>query len=103
MALLVAFAVFLSAAGDAQAKKKTFSNPATITINDSGPATPYPSVIDIKANGRIGDLNVKLYGFTHTHDADVDVMLVGPEGQCAIVQSEVGAHDLVLRLRQPGR
>ncbi len=59
----------------------TFSNPAPITIPNSGTATPYPSVINVAGlDGTITKVTATLNGFTHTFPSDVDVMLVAPDG-----------------------
>ena len=59
----------------------TFSNPETITIPDSGQASPYPSNINVSdLDGSIAKVTVTLNGFSHTWPEDVDVMLVAPDG-----------------------
>ena len=59
----------------------TFSNPANITIPDSGPGSPYPStILATGVAGLTGDVDVTLSGFTHTWPDDVGVMLVDPTG-----------------------
>ena len=93
--------VFLAAAlligvTSAPAATFTFSNTNTITINDSeNPptvASPYPStnlVTGLQATV-ISKVTVSLHGFAHTFPSDVDIVIVGPEGQNAIVLSNVG-------------
>jgi len=68
----------------------TFSNPATITILDSGAAGPYPSNIAVALIGTITKVTVKLTDLSHTFPSDIDVLLVGPGGQNAIIMSDVG-------------
>ncbi|WP_156142445.1 proprotein convertase P-domain-containing protein [Rossellomorea aquimaris] len=63
----------------------TFSNTGTITIpgggGTSGPADPYPSVINVAGlDGTITKVTATLNGFSHTFPLDVDVMLVAPDG-----------------------
>lgn len=101
-ALAAALLVVVAAAdpAEARARFKTvtthFSNTAPITINDSATpptaATPYPSGINVSGlrRGTIRDVNVKLKNFKETIPEDVDVLLVGPRGQNAIVMSDVG-------------
>ncbi|HEX8465174.1 MAG TPA: hypothetical protein VF627_11205, partial [Abditibacterium sp.] len=77
------------------AHAQTFSNPATITLPDSGsgvgPATPYPSSITVTGvSGNVTDVNVTLNGLRHNFPDDVDVLLVGPGGQKVLLQSDVG-------------
>ena len=68
----------------------TFANPATITINDAAPASPYPSTIVVSGvGGAITAVTVTLTGLNHTFPADVDMLLVGPTGQKIILVSDV--------------
>ncbi|CAN5851864.1 hypothetical protein BH20ACI4_BH20ACI4_12970 [soil metagenome] len=56
----------------------------------SGPFAPYPS--NISVSGLIGNktIKVKLNGFHHEFEDDVDLLLVGPGGQKFILMSDVG-------------
>jgi subtilisin-like proprotein convertase family protein len=76
----------------------TFSNPAPITI-PTGPfqADLYPSPIAVSGlAGVITDVNVTLTGWSHTFSADLDILLVGPTGQTALLWSDFGAgNDIV--------
>ena len=72
-----------------------FSNPAAITIpatgTGPGAANPYPSTIVVSGlPGTITNMTVTLTGMSHTFPDDVDVMLVGPGGQSAILMSDQG-------------
>jgi subtilisin-like proprotein convertase family protein len=77
---------------------ETFSNTSPIDIvdgtasNEISPANPYPSEITVSGlhQGSIRDVNLKLRGFTHHFPDDVGVLLVGPDGQRALVMSDVG-------------
>ena len=75
----------------------TFSNPALITINDAGPATPYPSNITVAGvTNPVTKVTVTITGFNHTFPSDVDMLLVGPGGQKFILVSDViGGTDAV--------
>ncbi len=55
-------------------------------------ADPYPSEITVDGlkKGRIRDVNVRLNGLQHTWPNDVQVLLVGPQGQTAIVMADSG-------------
>ena len=91
---------------------QTFSNLDPITIpdgaptKDRGPATPYPSTIDVAgfANGRILDVNLTLHGLSHGFPRDVDVLLAAAHlpDQFAVVLSDAGStssvSDLTLTL-----
>ena len=62
-----------------------------ISIPDSGNATPYPSTITLSAGcDTITDVDLGFNGFTQTFPEDVDILLVGPGGQNAIVMSDTG-------------
>lgn len=62
------------------------NNAQAITINDSNgsgmaPATPYPSTKFVTGLlGTISDVQVDLFGFTHTNPDDVRILLVSPSG-----------------------
>jgi subtilisin-like proprotein convertase family protein len=80
----------------AAATQVTVSNTNTIIINDStNPptlATPYPSTMVV--TGLTGTVLTKvtvgLFGITHTFPDDIDILLVGPQGQMAMILSNVG-------------
>lgn len=68
-----------------------FTNPAAISIPPSGSATPYPSTISVSSfAAAISDANVILHGLSHTFPADLDILLVGPGGQAALLMSDMG-------------
>jgi subtilisin-like proprotein convertase family protein len=73
-----------------------FPNTDTVTIPSSGPATPYPSTVEVAGlSGTIVDVNVSLVGFSHSWPADVDVLLVGPFGQTVILMGHAGGNTSV--------
>ncbi|MGI9106685.1 MAG: FG-GAP-like repeat-containing protein, partial [Pyrinomonadaceae bacterium] len=79
--------------GTAAAPPSSFfvSNPATITIPDSGTATPYPSDINVSGlPGTVGKVTVTLRNLSHTFPADISVLLVSPSGQRMIPLSGAG-------------
>ena len=68
-----------------------FPDPEIITIPSGGPATPYPSTVAVSGlSGTIVDVNVSIIGFGHTWPGDVDVLLVGPFGQTAVLMADAG-------------
>jgi subtilisin-like proprotein convertase family protein len=77
---------------------KTFNNDVAISIPDArviatdGPANPYPSPITVSGikQGRVVDVNLTLRGFSHTFPADVDLLLVAPDGTNALVMADAG-------------
>ena len=52
--------------------------------------TPYPSSIAVSGLGSVTDVNVSLDNLTSTYPDDVDLLLVGPEGQQATLMSDNG-------------
>ena len=77
---------------------QTFSNPASITINDNAAATPYPSNITVSGISNFVGVTVTLNGLSHTFPADIDIILVSPSGQAAYVMSDVGGNTPVTNL-----
>jgi subtilisin-like proprotein convertase family protein len=62
-----------------------------ITIPSSGAASPYPSNNIVAGIGTsIVDVDVILDGLSHTWPDDIDIMIVGPQGQNLRVLSDAG-------------
>lgn len=74
---------------------KTFSNSGQIAIPGNGEATPYPTTIQVNGfkQGKIKDVNLTLFNFSHTFPDNVDVLLVSPNSRNALVLSDVGGND----------
>ncbi len=69
----------------------TYANPNPITIYDAGPALPYPSIIRVSnAPPRVTAVTATLLDINHTYPADLDVLLVGPQGQKVLLMSDAG-------------
>lgn len=68
----------------------TVANTGAIAINDLAAANPYPSTISVPTAFPILGMSLKLNGFSHSSPDDVDILLVGPGGQTAVVMSDVG-------------
>lgn len=69
----------------------SFTNATPIIIPSVGAAPPYPSKITVAgASGTISNVEVTVRGFFQTYPGDVDIVLVGPGGQKAIILSDVG-------------
>jgi subtilisin-like proprotein convertase family protein len=57
----------------------------------AGSAMPYPSMVTVEGrSGTVQTLRVKIHGFAHTFPDDVDVLLVGPQGQNIVLMSDDG-------------
>src|SRR5262249_20407007 len=68
-----------------------FTNPTAITIPSVGPALQYPSAIVVSGfAGAVTKVTVTLHDFFHTLTAEVDVLLVAPNGANATILSDVG-------------
>jgi subtilisin-like proprotein convertase family protein len=69
-----------------------FANPAPITINAAGNATPYSS--DVVVSGLpttgVSVKSVSINGLSHTWSDDVDILLQSPSGQNVILMSDIG-------------
>ena len=89
----VAAALTLLGAGLAQASVLTLSNTTPITIPASGSvgaSTPYPAAITVNASQTVQNVSVTLRNLSHTFSDDLDIMLVGPNGQAVMLMSDAG-------------
>jgi subtilisin-like proprotein convertase family protein len=73
------------------------AQPAAVAINDTprvtgiALASPYPSTINVSGlSGTVRSVRVNLNGLAHTFPSDIDMLLVGPQGQQVILLSDVG-------------
>lgn len=74
----------------------TNANSAPITIRDSNSASPYPGTINVAGMaGAISKVVVTLSGFSHTYPADVDVIVVSPDGKKVSLMGAVGGGNSV--------
>lgn len=65
--------------------------PGTLVVPAEGPANPFPSSITVSnLTGLVSQVNVSLYGLSHTHPDDIDLLLVGPTGKKVLLMSDVG-------------
>ena len=74
---------------------QTFTNSTSIAVPAAGtlqgPASPYPSAISVSGAGsQLTSISVTVSNFTHLYPADVDMLLVGPQGQNVMLMSDVG-------------
>lgn len=77
--------------GLARTQTESFTNPATISIPDTGKAGLYPSTIVVTGlTGTVTKVTATLEGYTHSWPDDVDVLLVGPEGQRVLLLADCG-------------
>src|SRR5207244_4151847 len=68
------------------------SSPVAIPASDtSGPADPYGLPIVVSGvRHSITKVRVTLSGLSHTFPSDIEVLLVGPEGQTVVLMSDAG-------------
>ena len=75
----------------AGAYQTEFTNTASITLANTGAGEPYPSTIDVSGlSGTIEAIKVSLHNVSHTYPSDLDVLLVGPDGESLILMSDAG-------------
>lgn len=71
-----------------------FCNTSLISITGSlgmGPATPYPASIQVSGvTGVVTNVSVTLNNLQHNWGRDIDVLLVGPNGEKFVIMSDVG-------------
>ncbi|WP_193213683.1 LamG-like jellyroll fold domain-containing protein [Luteolibacter marinus] len=73
---------------------RNYDSTPLATIPGSGPADRYPIPITVNGmEGRIVNLDVHLWGITHTHFDDLDILLVGPDGREVLLMSDAGGSD----------
>ena len=67
-------------------------NPAPITLASATAANPNPSTITV-SNGptSVGSVRVTLYDLSHSLPANIDVLLVGPNGARYVLMGDAGA------------
>jgi subtilisin-like proprotein convertase family protein len=98
LSTVLALAAISFAVPQAVRAAETFCNPANLTIPAAGsgtgtgaPASPYPSPIVVSGVATFTtQVTIDLKGVRHTYGQDIDVLLVGPSGQKALVMSDVG-------------
>ncbi|MDD2727968.1 Ig-like domain-containing protein, partial [Malikia sp.] len=64
---------------------------STFVIPNSGAVLPFPSMQTVSGmTGNLTDVNLTLGGLTHTFPDDLDILLVGPQGQQVLLMSDTG-------------
>ncbi|MCS7090024.1 MAG: M36 family metallopeptidase [Limisphaera sp.] len=81
------------------AQTRVLRNTNAIVIPERGVASPYPSIIPVSdAMGVVTGVRVVLHGLGHGYPDDVDVLLVGPDGQRVMLMSDAGGAFAVTNL-----
>lgn len=67
------------------------TNSAYIVIPTIGPATPYPSVVNVSGlSGIISKTVATVHGLYHTFPSDIEAILVSPAGQAVALMANAG-------------
>ena len=75
---------------------RSFTNATATTVPALGLGVPYPSALNVSGmGGVISTVTVELRSISHTYPADMDVLLVGPNGQKAMILSDVGGSTVI--------
>jgi subtilisin-like proprotein convertase family protein len=79
------------ASGDVQAEEiLSFSNTFPLPIAETG--TTGGSTIEVSGfETSLADVNITLHNLSHARSDDIDVLLIGPQGQTAVLVSDIGA------------
>lgn len=95
LALSIGLLGLASAAWGAGGRTDSFCNTTAMSIPVSGangPASIYPA--NINASGMppsVTKITVQLLGLSHTFPGDLDILLVGPQGNQVVLMSDAGA------------
>ena len=69
----------------------TFGNSSPIPIADAGTALTYPATINVTGlTGSVSHITVSLLDLSHSFPADLDILLVAPDGRAVMLMSDVG-------------
>ncbi len=76
---------------------QTFTNRATIRLNENRVADPYPASVLVSdlTNARLRDVNLLLHDLQHDRVSHLSVMLVSPKGTGAVLMHNVGGNQPV--------
>jgi uncharacterized delta-60 repeat protein/uncharacterized repeat protein (TIGR01451 family) len=70
---------------------RNFGDTNQITILDNSPASPYPASVNVRnMGGTITKVSVTVSNLSHGFPADIDMMLVSPAGEKAVLMSDAG-------------
>jgi subtilisin-like proprotein convertase family protein len=70
---------------------KSFTNSARVEIPDKANGKPYPSIIKFSGvTGTVSKVKVVLNLLSHTYPADIDAVLVSPDGRAVKLMSDAG-------------
>lgn len=85
-----------------QPETLAWTNEAYVSLPSLGAADPYPSDIEVSGVAApVQDLRVKFEFFWHDHPDDLDLLLVNPSGQNAMLMSDAGGGELMIHESLP--
>src|SRR4051812_7979689 len=70
-------------------------NGGLVTIRDNNTAVPYASTATVSGASGAAKVTLKLNGLTHAVPDDIDLILVSPSGQRALLMSDVGGSSAI--------
>ena len=88
---VVTFTLVVSNAGPLDMPPASVIRVPSDTVATLGVADLYPATLNVQGLTTINDIEVTLQDVTHSYAADLDVMLVGPQGQSVLLMSDVGS------------
>ena len=98
--LRVTLLAFAAACALQSAQAASFANQTTILLGTAAAPGPYPSGISVSGVvGTITNLTITLTNLYHTLPDDIDVLLVGPQGQKVMLMSDSGGGNQVTFVR----
>src|SRR5262249_33113715 len=69
----------------------SFSSSAAIIIPAAGAANPYPATLQVSGlTGALYQVSVTLSNLNYSFPDDLDILLLGPQGQRALLMSDAG-------------
>jgi hypothetical protein len=67
-----------------------FTNMQPLTIGGGAPSSPYGGSVEVSGHTSISGLKLTLFGVNYANPEDLDVLLVGPNGETFVVAAGVG-------------
>jgi hypothetical protein len=84
-------AIVLVAVGVNSFQEETFKNEETITMPEQGPASPYPSEIEVTKSANFSGITITFHNVDRAYWTDVRAILVSPSGKTVtLYQNSVG-------------
>ncbi len=88
-------AIIMSAAGGLAPEHTIFSNTSPIPLPRGGPITPFPSTIVVSGEPSVSRVRVRINDLSESYPPNLDLLLVGPQGQKVLFLSDAGGPQTV--------